>query len=210
MSFYANSLYPWVIKGADLGILKFCLPQVKISLRFWFSWSQSQDIQLLWETARSPSTILGEKYHRLWWPPGGSVVKNPPANAGEADSIHGLGRSPGEGNGNSLQYSCLGNPDSWTEEPQGLQSMGCEELDMTEQLSNHHHRLFWNSSRGRQPCTTFYMNPVFISLSRCKCYWFLLSVASMFEGVGGAFVKISGSKLSPQSINSEFIGQDAA
>ena len=34
--------------------------------------------------------------------PGGSVVKNPPANAGDAGSIHGLGRSPGEGNGNSV------------------------------------------------------------------------------------------------------------
>ena len=41
--------------------------------------------------------------------PGVSVVKNPPANAGDAGSIPGLGRSPGEGNGNLLQYSCLGN-----------------------------------------------------------------------------------------------------
>ena len=45
--------------------------------------------------------------------PGGSVVKNPFANArdaGEVGLIPGLGRSPGGGNGNSLQYSCLGNP----------------------------------------------------------------------------------------------------
>ena len=45
--------------------------------------------------------------------PGGSgknSVKNRPANAGDAGSIAGLGRSPGEGNGNPLQYSCLGNP----------------------------------------------------------------------------------------------------
>ena len=41
--------------------------------------------------------------------PGGSVVKNMPTTAGEADSIPGSGRSPGEGNGNPLQYSCLGN-----------------------------------------------------------------------------------------------------
>ena len=39
-----------------------------------------------------------------------SAVNNPPANAGNADLIPGLGRSPGEGNGNSLQYSCLENP----------------------------------------------------------------------------------------------------
>ena len=38
------------------------------------------------------------------------VVKNPPANAGDACSIPGLGRSPGEGPGNSLQCSCQGKP----------------------------------------------------------------------------------------------------
>ena len=38
------------------------------------------------------------------------MVKNPPANAGEAGSIPGSGRSPGEGNDNPLQSSCLGNP----------------------------------------------------------------------------------------------------
>ena len=35
---------------------------------------------------------------------------NLPANAGDRGSIPGLGRSPGEGNGNPIQYSCLGNP----------------------------------------------------------------------------------------------------
>ena len=39
--------------------------------------------------------------------PGGSVVKNLPANAGDVGSIPGLGRSPGEGNGNPLQAFCL-------------------------------------------------------------------------------------------------------
>ena len=37
------------------------------------------------------------------------MVKNPPVSAGDVGSIPGLGRSPGEGNGNSLQCSCLGN-----------------------------------------------------------------------------------------------------
>ena len=41
------------------------------------------------------------------------LVKNPPANAGDARDVGlvpGWGRSPGEGNGNTLQYSCLENP----------------------------------------------------------------------------------------------------
>ena len=42
--------------------------------------------------------------------PGGSVVKNPPTNAGDEVLIPGSGRSPGEGNGDSLEYSCLENP----------------------------------------------------------------------------------------------------
>ena len=45
--------------------------------------------------------------------PGGLVVKNLPANGGDTGgggSIPGLGRSPGEGKGNPLPYSCLGNP----------------------------------------------------------------------------------------------------
>ena len=44
--------------------------------------------------------------------PGSSLVKNPPANAGDSGDTGcspGWGRSPGEGNGNPLQYSCLGN-----------------------------------------------------------------------------------------------------
>ena len=52
-------------------------------------------------------------WHVLMGPPRGIVVKNLPANAGAArdlGSFHGLGRSPGGGHGNPLQYSCLENP----------------------------------------------------------------------------------------------------
>ena len=42
--------------------------------------------------------------------PGGSAVKNRPANVGDTGLSPGSGRSPGEGNGNPLQYSCLQNP----------------------------------------------------------------------------------------------------
>ena len=62
--------------------------------------------------------------------PGGLVVKNPPANAGDSDSVPGLERFPGEGNVNSLQYSCLGNPmdrGAWQAIVHGV----TEELDMT-------------------------------------------------------------------------------
>ena len=41
--------------------------------------------------------------------PGGAVMKNPPANAGDTGSIPGLGRFPGVGNSSALQYSCLEN-----------------------------------------------------------------------------------------------------
>ena len=56
--------------------------------------------------------------------PGGSVVKNLPTNAGDVSLIPELGRTPGEGNDNPLQYSCLEVP--WTEEPGRLQSKGMQ------------------------------------------------------------------------------------
>ena len=58
------------------------------------------------------------------------VVKNLPANAGDAGdtgSIPGSGRSPKGGNGNPLQYSCLGN--SRTEESGGLPPVGVSRVD---------------------------------------------------------------------------------
>ena len=63
---------------------------------------------------------------------GGSALRNTPAKAGDAGSILGLGRSPGEGNGNPLQYSCLGNP--MDRGACGLQSMGWQKSQT--QLSN--------------------------------------------------------------------------
>ena len=60
------------------------------------------------------------------------MVKNPPANAGGLGSAPGLGQPPGEGNGNSLKYSYLGNPHGHRI-PVGYSSWGHKELDMTEQ-----------------------------------------------------------------------------
>ena len=52
------------------------------------------------------------------------MVKNPPANARDSGLISGMGRFPGEGNGNPLQYSPWRIP--WTKKPGGLQSMGSQ------------------------------------------------------------------------------------
>ena len=62
------------------------------------------------------------------------MVKNPPTNAGDAGSIPGSGRHPGEGNGNPLQYSCLGNPmdrGAWWATVHGV----AKESNMTERLN---------------------------------------------------------------------------
>ena len=53
-------------------------------------------------------TLINIQYINMGFP-GGSVIKNLPANAGDVGSIPELGRSPGVGNGNPLQYSCLEN-----------------------------------------------------------------------------------------------------
>ena len=57
-----------------------------------------------------PSSLLRYRSLPQLGFPGGSVAKNLPANAGDMGSIPGSGRSPGEGNGNPLQYSYLENP----------------------------------------------------------------------------------------------------
>ena len=67
--------------------------------------------------------------------PGGSDDKESACSAGEAGLIPGSRRSPGEGNGNPLQYSCLENPrdrGAWW-----ATSMGCKDSDMTERLNMH-------------------------------------------------------------------------
>ena len=81
------------------------------------------------------SHIMSAKYKRFFFRgfPGGSDGQESACNAGNPALIPGLGRSPGEGNDNPLQYSCLKNP--LTEEPCGLQSMGGKESDTTEQLT---------------------------------------------------------------------------
>ena len=68
--------------------------------------------------------------------PRGSDGKESACNAGNLGSIPGLGRSPGGGHGNPLQYSCLENPHG-QRSLAGYGPWGHKELDMTERLSTH-------------------------------------------------------------------------
>ena len=72
-----------------------------------------------------------------WGFSGNSDDNETACNTGDLGSIPGSGRSPGEGNGNPLQYSCLEN--SKTEEPGRLGSWGPKELDTTEQQTQFTH-----------------------------------------------------------------------
>ena len=81
----------------------------------------------------SQSRMILHTLRDIWGFPGGAVVKNPAANAGDARDlglIPGLGRSPGGGHSNPLQYSCLENlmdRGTWRAKVHGV-----AELDMTE------------------------------------------------------------------------------
>ena len=86
--------------------------------------------------------------------PGNSDGKESACNAGNLDLIPGSGRSPGEGNGNPLQYSCLGNSmdrGAWRATVHGVP----KESDTTEQLSTAHHKgteipqATWSSQKKR-------------------------------------------------------------
>ena len=79
-----------------------------------------------------------DQYNQIWGFLGGSVVKNPPANAGDSEdmgSTPGLEWSPEEGSGNPLQYSCLENlidRGAWRDTVHGV----TKESNTAEQLNN--------------------------------------------------------------------------
>ena len=76
------------------------------------------------------------------------MVKNPPANAGDVGSIPGSGRSLGEGNGSSLQYSCPGNlmdRGTWWAIVHGVP----KQSDMTWELENKTDVLFYSIIVGK-------------------------------------------------------------
>ena len=72
--------------------------------------------------------------------PGGTDSNESACNVGDLGSIPGLERSPGEGNGNPLQYSCLENPHG-QRSLVGYSPWGRKESDMTEWLSRAEHEV---------------------------------------------------------------------
>ena len=107
----------WNAGGMQIRPLIGCLSQFRT---FYFSVLRGQNFHLTLRLHRLVSFWLSQPFGLVtcffnslpkpWGFSGDSVVKNLPANMRDACSIPGSGRSPGEGNGNPLQYSCLGNP----------------------------------------------------------------------------------------------------
>ena len=85
-------------------------------------WLALNNCSVASQTPKATYCMLAFIYNYRKVFPGSSASKESTCNAGDLDSMPGLGRSPREGNDNPLQYSC---PDN-TEEPGGLQSMGSQ------------------------------------------------------------------------------------
>ena len=119
----------WPMSLYDIGMVSF------LSLMLQFSTNHKNEMAAE-KYLLDAEWINAYTYHGMIGFPHSSVDKESACNAGDLGSIPGLGRSPGEGDGNSLQYSCLENPmdrGAW----QALQSIGSQESDMT-YLLNHH------------------------------------------------------------------------
>ena len=106
--------------------------------------------------------------------PRGSVVRSPPAKAGNTGSIPGLGRCPGDGNGDPLQYSCLEN--SMDRGARGLQSMGSEKLRHVE------------TKQQQQQSEHTSLDVVAISV--CECVHLFICRVKMCAGCGVMSVQI--------------------
>jgi len=87
-----------LIQEADSHLEQGSTTMLMQQLRLWSS---------LWELFSIPTQHSKAKVNSIQGFPSGSMVKNLPANSGDAGWIPGSGRSPGGGNGNPLQYSCL-------------------------------------------------------------------------------------------------------
>ena len=109
-----------------------------------------------------------------WGFPGGSDGKESAHSEGDLGLIPGLGRSPGAGHGNSLQYSCLENPRG-QRSLVGYSPWSCKETDTTEQLSTHG----WNRSlncsiTGHQVGSSTFLLCVYINLPSASLWMQIL------------------------------------
>ena len=112
LSFESNSLCSlWLCILEFIEILYMCVndcASVYLSLEMFYSLPPLSPFSSIWFSKKSRKVAL-ICVHRLTFP-GGSDCKASAYNVGDMGSIPESGRSPGEGNGNPLQYSCLENP----------------------------------------------------------------------------------------------------
>ena len=107
--------------------------------------------------------IFTDIHTYIWVSPGGSDGNESSCNVGYLGSIPGLGRSPGGGHGNPLQYSSLENP-HWQRSLVGYSPWGCKESYMTEQLSTVYIYIYikcgilWGSYKKQEICMSWYNN----------------------------------------------------
>ena len=110
--------------------------QYQVSMKIWSKWKSHT---LLMKMENDTTTWENSVVLSAWAPQVVLMVKNSPANAGnirDTGSIPGLERSPGGGNGNPLQYSCLGNPMDrgvWQATVQGIAKRVRYNLDTKQQ-----------------------------------------------------------------------------
>ena len=121
-SHFLNAFQNSVLSAKSLSFISFCPVEL-------FYYSTSLLLPLNFFLLLMPPLSVGF--------PGGLDDKKSACNEGDLGSIPGLGRSPGEGHGNPLQYSCLQNPHGQSSLV-GCSPWGCKELDMTEQLNTWH------------------------------------------------------------------------
>ena len=113
---YTKSLMSVTSSFSDMAgdsISQFKIPNLlKISLKYIFIPKSKEVLKEEWDVLEGHRILLEQVPRGLRGFSGGPVVKNPPVNVGDARDatlISGSGRSPEEGNGNPLQYSCLEN-----------------------------------------------------------------------------------------------------
>ena len=126
-SFPMSQLFAWGSQSTGVSALASFLSKKS---QGWFPSEWTGWISLL---AYRNTVMFVRWFYILQGFPGGSDGKASACNVGDLGSIPGLGRSPGEGNGNPLQYSCLENPMDWGAWA-GYSPWGHKESDLTERI----------------------------------------------------------------------------